>query len=249
MRKHPIAAALLVLAALLSAGCTAVANVPAGTPAEAVATPDLTADDGEGAIAGAGATTLAALSNLSYPGVYESAPVTLTNGVYTYTDATNGDQFFVRLLDNFPVFGDLDGEDGTDAVAVLELETQGSGRFTYLAPVLDVWNTPRAGIAVELGDRVALQSVTLADGQVVVDYIGHGPGDGDCCPTYNRRNTYVWQEGGFVEMSNEELGQAGAEKLEAAAGQPALPAAAVDELAAIPDEDLALFQAASNASL
>ena len=71
----------------------------------------------------------------------------------------------------------------------------------------DVWNTPSAGPAVEVADRIQVKSVTLADGQLVIDYIGHGPGDGDCCPSYNRRNTYAWQDGGLVERSNEEVGK------------------------------------------
>ena len=224
MRKVTITIALTMLALLLLAACTAVTRTPA--------------DDGEGAVAGADAKTIAALGSLSYTGLIEATPVTLTNGIYTYTDAANGDQYPVHLLDSFAVYGDLDGDDRTDAVAMLELDPSGSGRFIYLAPVLDVWNTPASGPAVELGGNVQANSITLADGQVVVDYIGHGPGDGDCCPSYNRRNTYAWQEGSMVEISNEELGKAGLPAAEQGSAAP-VP----DELAAIPDEDFALFQA------
>jgi amidase len=227
---------------LLLAACSAV-TTPPPSEVEVEAPAPRSGDDGEGAVGGADATTIAALSGLSYGGLFESAPITLTNGVYTYTDESSGDQFYVRLLPDFPVYGDLDGDDFTDAVALLELDTQGTGRFTYLAPVLDVWNTPNAQPALELGDRVQVQSVTLLDGQVVVEYIGYGPGDGDCCPSYNRRNTYAWQEGAMVEISNEELGKA-----DAAVGEQGGAAAVADELSAIPDEDFALYMAAVGAS-
>ncbi len=241
VQKYAMALAITALAALLLAACTPVSRDSAGgaTPA-----PDLAADDGEGAVADADATTLVILGALSYTGLVASDPITLTDGASTYTDAGSGEQFQVRLLEDFPVYGDLDGDEFTDAVAVLELDTPGSGRFTYLAPVLDVWNTPVTGAAAELGDRIQVQSVTLADGQVVADYIGPGPGDGDCCPSYNRRNTYAWQEGAMVEISNEELGKAA----QAATGATAA-AGATDELAAVSDEDFALFQAVSQASL
>ena len=229
MRKYTILLPILVFAVLFLAACTAVTRTPA--------------DDGGGALAGADAKTLAVLGSLAYTGLVESAPVTLTNGVYTYTDASSGEQLHISLLAGFPVYGDLDGDDRTDAVAVLELDAPGSGRFTYLAPVLDVWNTPSTGPAVELDDRVEVKSITLADGQVVVDYIGHGSGDGDCCPSYNRRNTYAWQDGTMVEMSNEELGKA-----DLSAGEQGSAAPVPDELSALSDEDFALFVAATQAS-
>ena len=229
MRKVTITIALTMLALLLLAACTAVTRTPA--------------DDGEGAVAGADAKTIAVLGSLSYTGLFDATPITLTNGIYTYTDAANGDQYPVHLLDGFAVYGDLDGDDRTDAVAVLELDPPGSGRFTYLAPVLDVWNNPASGPAVELGGNVQVNSITLADGQVVVDYIGHGAGDGDCCPSYNRRNTYARQDGSLVEQSNEELGKADMSTNDQGSAAP-VP----DELSALPDEDFALFMAATQAS-
>jgi amidase len=235
--------AIASLAALLLAGCTAVVTSPPGSGEDATVTMHMAGDDGEGAVADAPARTIAILGGLSYGGLFESAPITLAEGAAVYTDAGSGEEFQVSLLDDFAIFGALDGDDFTDAVALLELDSQGSGRFTYLAPVLDVWNTPRVETALELGDRVQVQSVLLADGQVVVDYIGYGPGDADCCPSYNRRNTYAWQEGALVEISNEELGKA-----ELSAEVAPVAAAPADELAAIPDEDFVLFMAATQAA-
>lgn len=244
MKKPMSILAITSLAALLLAGCTAVVTSPPGSGEDATVTIHMAGDDGEGAVADAPAKTIAILGGLSYSGLFESTPITLAEGAAVYTDAGSGEEFQVSLLDNFAIFGDLDGDEFTDAVALLELDSQGSGRFIYLAPVLDAWNTPRVETALELGDRVQVQSVVLANGQVVVDYIGHGPGDGDCCPTYNRRNTYAWQEGALVEISNEELGKA-PQPAEESQGT---TAPAVDELAAFSDEDFALFLAATQAS-
>lgn len=230
MRKSTILLPIVVFAVLFLAACTAVTRTPA--------------DDGAGALAGADTKTVEVLKSLAYTGLVESTSITLTNGVYTYTDAATGEQLHISLLDTFPVYGELDGDGRTDAVAAIELDPPGSGRFTYLAPVLDVWNAPTTAPAVELGGGVQLQAITLADGKVVVDYIGYGPGDGDCCPTYNRRNTYAWQDGSLVEQGNEELGKADMSTNDQGSAAPA-----ADELAAITDEDFALFQAASAASM
>ena len=34
-----------------------------------------------------------------------------------------------------------------------------------------------------LGDRVRIESLAIQDGRIIVGLIGHGPGDGACCPT------------------------------------------------------------------
>jgi len=144
---------------------------------------------------------LPALGNLSYPGLFDDREITLTSGAFTETN--DAGTIAVQLLEPFITFGDLTGDGTVDAVALLELDTSGSGRFTYLAPVLDVLTTPTVAPAIMVEDRILPMTVTIIDGQVVFEYVGHGEGDGECCPSWNIRHTFAWQEGALVEVSRE----------------------------------------------
>ena len=181
-----------------------------GTMVFSPAPPDVFGDDGEGAVAGLPEGLVATLGNLSYGGLFDDREIALIDGVYTET--SDADTIAVRLLDPFVAAGDLNGDGSEDAVALLELDTSGSGRFTYLAPVLDILTTPAVGPAIMVEDRIQPAALSIADGQVVFEYIGHGAGDGECCPSWNIRHTFAWQDGALVEVSREEVS-----KVEAAA--------------------------------
>ena len=176
-----------------------------GTMVFAPAPAEILGDDGEGALAGAQAELAATLGNLSYEGIFDGEAVTLTDGLYTYTEGDSAAQPVVRLLDRLVAHGDLDGDGDEDAVALIEHDSSGTGRFTYLAPVLDVWTAPAPAPALMLGDRIQMKSLAIEDGEVVAEYIAQGPGDGQCCPTYNVRSVYNWQDGALVESDYEEV--------------------------------------------
>ena len=178
-----------------------------GTLVFAPAPAELMADDGEGALAGAQAELAVTLGNLSYDGIFDDQPITLTDGVYTYTEEGSAGQPNVRLLAGTIAHGDLNGDGAEDAVALLEHNTSGTGRFIYLAPVLNVLTEPVAAPALMIEDRIQPRALAIAESQVVAEYIGHGEGDAACCPTQNIRSTYAWQDGGLVEISREELGK------------------------------------------
>jgi len=174
-----------------------------GTMVFSPAPPDIFGDDGGGAVAGLPDTLAATLGNLSYSGLFDDRDVTLVDGALIET--RDADTIAVHLLDHFIALGDLNGDGAEDAVALLELNTSGSGRFTYLAPVLDVLTKPAVAPAVMVEDRIQPKALTIIDRQVVMEYIGHGKGDGECCPTWNIRSTYAWQDGALVEVSRAEV--------------------------------------------
>lgn len=47
--------------------------------------------------------------------------------------------------------------------------------------------------SILLGDRVQINSVEIANGQIVVDMVQAGPDDPLCCPTQHVVNTYDLQ--------------------------------------------------------
>ncbi len=76
-----------------------------------------------------------------------------------------------------PVGADLDGDGDQDAVVIIASEPGGSGTFYYVA-VAELDGGAYTGSAgVLLGDRIAPQRVTIADGVVTVDYAERRPGE------------------------------------------------------------------------
>jgi hypothetical protein len=76
-----------------------------------------------------------------------------------------------------PVAADLDGDGDEDAVVIMATEQGGSGTFYYVA-VAELDGGAYTGSAgVLLGDRIAPQKVTFADGVVTVDYTARRPGE------------------------------------------------------------------------
>jgi hypothetical protein len=81
--------------------------------------------------------------------------------------AAPADRIEVRLLEP-RAFGDIDGDGFTDAAVVLLYDGGGSGRFVYLAPVLNSPPAPRVLPAILLGDRVPVKSIAIDEGEVRV---------------------------------------------------------------------------------
>ncbi len=99
---------------------------------------------------------------------------------------------WVTMLDEV-AYGDVTGDKNADAVVVVAVNTGGSGVFHNLALVVDRDGRPVNIAAVELGDRVKVQSLAVDDGRVVIDLITHGPSDPMCCPTLRVVQTYELQ--------------------------------------------------------
>ena len=73
--------------------------------------------------------------------------------------------------------GDLDGDGRPDSAVVLVHQPGGSGRFTYVALLLN----PVAGSAgtngVLIGDRITLSALRLDGKVIVVEYLDRRPGE------------------------------------------------------------------------
>lgn len=81
--------------------------------------------------------------------------------------AAPADRIEVRMLEP-RAFGDIDGDGFTDAAVVLLYDGGGSGRFVYLAPVLNSPPAPRALPAILLGDRVPVKAISIDKGELQV---------------------------------------------------------------------------------
>lgn len=211
MKKHLLP--LLIVAALLVAACSAqtpaaptatpLAATPAPveptpSPVEAAtaapaAQPEATAvPAAQAATTESGALTTDALKNAAYSGIYEE-PVTLTDGIYEAGPLT------VQYLDGAELETDLDGDGVADAVVFLLERGDGTANILYMAAQLNQGGQPVDAGAVRL-DEVQVKSAALADGQIQLELITAGPGDGDCCPSYIASTRYGLEDGQLVEL-------------------------------------------------
>jgi len=140
-------------------------------------------------------------------GVFEQA-ITLADGRYEGEPAEAGAASRPTAMLWEPSFqtADLDGEPGSEALAMLSANTGGSGERVYLA-VFGSRDGAVANVAtVPVGDRVRLQSLWLERGKVVMDVIEAGPNDPACCPTQVSRKTFGYDGGAFKQLSSEVRG-------------------------------------------
>jgi len=88
---------------------------------------------------------------------------------------------------------------------MLEDDSEGTGRFTLLVAVLNVLTEPKPVEALMIGDRIGVKSLALDGPQVVADIVAQGPGDVDCCASWNVQVVYSLKDGRLVEQSRTEL--------------------------------------------
>jgi hypothetical protein len=103
----------------------------------------------------------------------------LTDGIYESREP----RMRVQLVESVTASGDLDGDGTLDVVALLAVNTGGSGTFKFAVAMLDRGAMPVQAGYESLGDRVAVNRFTISNRQITVDMIAHGPNDPLCCPT------------------------------------------------------------------
>jgi len=124
------------------------------------------------------------LENATYQSGYaEDGTVTLSYGEYFSAISEGAASNLYVIMTNHTAFGDLDGDGEDEAALILVTSTGGSGGFVDLV-VMDKQAGELLHLATaHLGDRVIINSLTVADGVIVVDMLTQGPEDGLCCPT------------------------------------------------------------------
>lgn len=123
--------------------------------------------------------------------------VRLTDGLYEHPygeGATQKDSVaFVASA-----CGDLNGDGADDAAVVLAASTGGTGSFYTIVAAVDVEGQALQAGADYLGDRVRIEGLEVADGQIVVNMLVAGPQDPMCCPSQKVVRTYALRSGSLV---------------------------------------------------
>lgn len=109
----------------------------------------------------------------------------------------------VQVAAGDPVLGDLDGRRGDEIVVVLTEPGEDSAVLVYLAVLSDRRNVA----TLLLGDRVAIQSLTIEADRLVGELVVAAPDDSPCCPTLRQRVRWRLRDGELQELGREELGR------------------------------------------
>lgn len=171
---------------LLAAGCSPIVQTPVAQPAT---------DDYN-----------TVLANMTYQSEYtQDGTATLVDGVYAEPAAPgSASSTTVTLLPQYTAVGELNGQPA--AAVILATDPGGSGTFVDLAVVTDVDGVPTNVATTNLGDRVEVQSVTIANNQIAVDMLTAGPDDPMCCPSQEVVQTYELQGDQLVLVDTQEVG-------------------------------------------
>jgi heat shock protein HslJ len=143
-------------------------------------------------LAGEGAPTAVELANATYTGIGEG-PVTLMDGRWEGEPFVEGgaSRPSVGLVEDFYLFGDLDGDGPDEAVVTLWQSSGGSGTFNYVAVVGrkngEIINLGTAA----MGDRVKVRSGRIDGDVIIIDVLQQGEGDAACCPTQLATRTWT----------------------------------------------------------
>ena len=130
------------------------------------------------------------LKNATYLAPQSGQTVTLVDGKY---EGGSGATYLSLALLPQMAFGDLNGDGGGDAAALLAENTGGSGTFVSLVALLN-----QDGQAVQAGasfvdDRPQIDSLEIQDGQIILQAIVHQPTDPMTSPSLQVTNTYRLQ--------------------------------------------------------
>lgn len=134
--------------------------------------------------------SLETLKNLTYQ--IGNDLVTLHEGKRLFVmDAVDGQHsheynIYAELVDH--AFGDIDGDQAMDAVAVITNTDGGSGIFYSLALVLNNQGSPEVvSPAYLIGDRLILRSISASKNLIEIEVLMHSETDGLCCPSKLRK--------------------------------------------------------------
>jgi hypothetical protein len=119
--------------------------------------------------------------------------IRFTDGSY---DRAGDDSLHVGQIDLF-VFGDLDGDGREDALTFVSQKARGPELYLSMEAFLNRDGRPVHAAGYRLGDRVAIDSVTIDRRIVNLYLITQGPDDAPCCPTLHVRRQVALDHGEF----------------------------------------------------
>jgi len=140
------------------------------------------------------------LMSFTYEGIYEQ-PVRLDNGAFEGEPFQAGGASRPTVtLANY-AFGQLNDDGIEDAAVVLVENSGGSGSFYYLTAVVSQDGGFANAATTLLGDRLALQSLSVDAGEITLQTLSHAPDDPMCCPSLQIPYVYAFRENWLAKIA------------------------------------------------
>jgi hypothetical protein len=115
--------------------------------------------------------------------------VQLTDGKFEQ-GAPGAEDFLSVAVTDFVALGDLNADGSEEAVALISENYGGSGVFVFLAVYGNLNGTWSFQNSIMVDDRPQLQAVSIADNEIFLEAVIHGPDEPMCCPTLRTRRHY-----------------------------------------------------------
>jgi hypothetical protein len=152
----------------------------------------------------------AMLQNMTYQlGIIQQAlpgsdgKIKLTDGHFEqrYSDSASG----VSIDYILGATGDLNGDGSSDGIALLGINTGGSGEFVYLVGFLNENGQPEQIAVKYLGDRTKIEALAIDGGDIKIRRITHAPEDPLCCPSQDVTEDYILRDNQLVTTEQSEV--------------------------------------------
>ena len=175
MRIRILFVSIAMVIGLLLSACTPAA-APTSQPTSAATSTLNSPTAAPTQTAQTGASIAQALPNAAYPIEGTSTgKAQLKDGVFEEPAAPGSAAKIKVSLDKVQAFGDVNGDGTEDAALTLEINSGGSGTFSYLALVINDKGTAKSVSSIFLGDRIIVESLAIKPGSVVVTMLTRKP--------------------------------------------------------------------------
>jgi len=114
--------------------------------------------------------------------------IRLRDGVFDHPIPDSTASLHAQFIDG--ALGDLDADGDPDAVAVLAVESGGSGLFYYLVALQNQGEALQQAAITSLGDRIKLKSILIQQGGIRLNELVHASTDPQCCPSQEKTADY-----------------------------------------------------------
>ncbi len=125
--------------------------------------------------------------------------VKLSRGLYRVKAAKGSARETIVALTNHIAFGKASNKEGS--AVILVTNTGGSGFFYDLAFMVKEKGRQRNIATTALGDRVKIKSLSIENGNIIVQMVKHNKKDPLCCPTQDVTQKYALQGNKLVQVS------------------------------------------------
>jgi hypothetical protein len=141
------------------------------------------------------------LANASYKSdLGENGTVTLQDAVWQQPVGDGSTALEMMVMEDV-AYGKLGG---ADTAAVVTWDSGGGTARFYNLRLMQVKDGALAETAtLEIGDRVFIHTIKIANDQIVIDMMQQATGGADCCPTERVVNTYALQDGALKLVSTD----------------------------------------------